>query len=221
MEEINDNDLKQKIEERERELELVKIEEKKQEIANKSKLPNNDTSIMSLIKEQEDTLMQTKEVQELGRKFGEERIKSDLSAEASRIRRKNIETAENEFENETRELRVKHLKAELAKAHANRMKSLDADAKHSQMLEKRKKLVQKYGYLYDNKPENQIDVLDSKNETYKVPKDFSYSSFVNKVRQFGRNISKLDKPILQTIKWVAIIGIGALGLFLLKKSGIL
>ena len=202
-----------------KELEEVKL--KKELIATQCKLPSHDTDVMTLIKEQEKALMETKEVQDLGKKFSEERIKSDLSAEASRIRRKNIETAENEFENETRELRLKHLKAELEKEHAYNMKTLDDDAKHSQMLERRKKMVQKYGYLYDNRPENQIDALDSKGEVYKVPKDFSYSNGINRIRQIGRNISKLDKPILQTIKWIAIVGIGGLAIFLLKRFGIL
>ena len=201
--------------------ELEKVKLKKELIATQNKLPSHDTDVMTLIKEQEKALMETKEVQDLGKKFSEERIKSDLSAEASRIRRKNIETAENEFENETRELRLKHLKAELEKEHAYNMKTLDDDAKHSQMLERRKKMVQKYGYLYDNRPENQIDALDSKGEVYKVPKDFSYSNGINRIRQIGRNISKLDKPILQTIKWIAIIGIGGLAIFLLKRFGIL
>ena len=201
--------------------ELEEVKHKKELIATQNKLPSHDTDVMILIKEQEKALMETKEVQDLGKKFSEERIKSDLSAEASRIRRKNIETAENEFENETRELRLKHLKAELEKEHAYNMKTLDDDAKHSQMLERRKKMVQKYGYLYDNRPENQIDALDSKGEVYKVPKDFSYSNGINRIRQIGRNISKLDKPILQTIKWIAIIGIGGLAIFLLKRFGIL
>ena len=201
--------------------ELEEIKHKKELIATQNKLPSHDTDVMTLIKEQEKALMETKEVQDLGKKFSEERIKSDLSAEASRIRRKNIETAENELENETRELRLKHLKAELEKEHAYNMKTLDDDAKHSQMLERRKKMVQKYGYLYDNRPENQIDALDSKGEVYKVPKDFSYSNGINRIRQIGRNISKLDKPILQTIKWIAIIGIGGLAIFLLKRFGIL
>lgn len=208
-------------EEFDEEKELQAVKQKKELIASQGRLPEHDTNVMSLIKEQEETLMQTKEVQDLGRKFSEERIKSDLSAEASRIRRKNIETAENEFENETRELRLKHLKAELEKEHSYNMKTLDDDAKHSQMLERRRKLVQKYGYLYDSKPENMIDAFDSKGKIYKVPKDFSYSNFVNKIRQFGRNISKLDRPILQTIKWIAIIGIGGLALFMLKRFGIL
>lgn len=201
--------------------ELEEVKHKKELIATQNKLPSHDTDVMTLIKEQEKALMETKEVQDLGKKFSEERIKSDLSAEASRIRRKNIETAENEFENETRELRLKHLKAELEKEHAYNMKTLDDDAKHSQMLERRKKMVQKYGYLYDNRPENQIDALDSKGEVYKVPKDFSYSNGINRIRQIGRNISKLDKPILQTIKWIAIVGIGGLAIFLLKRFGIL
>lgn len=200
--------------------ELERIKKKKELVAVKE-LPKHDTSVMELIKDQEKSLMETKEVQELGRKFSEERIKSDLSAEASRIRRKNIETAENEFENETRELRLKHLKAELEKEHAYNMKTLDDDAKHSQMLERRKKMVEKYGYLYNNSPENQIDAVDSKGEVYKVPKDFSYSNGINKIRQFGRNVSKLDRPVLQTIKWVTIIGIGGLAIFLLKHFGIL
>lgn len=201
--------------------ELEKIKKKKELMVQKKPLPEHDTSVMSLIKEQEKSLMDTKEVQELGKKFSEERIKSDLNAEASRIREKNISTAENEFKNETRELKLKHLKAELEKEHAYNMKTLDDDAKHSQMLERRKKLVEKYGYLYNNNPENQIDAIDSKGNVYKVPKDFSYSNTINKIRQFGRNVSKLDRPILQTIKWVAIIGIGSLAIFLLKRFGIL
>lgn len=200
--------------------ELERIKKRKELVALKE-LPKHDTNVMELIKEQEKSLMETKEVQDLGRKFSEERIKSDLSAEASRIRRKNIETAENEFENETRELRLKHLKAELEKEHAYNMRTLDDDAKHSQMLERRKKMVEKYGYLYDNNPEKQIEAIDSKGVTYKVPKDFSYSNRINRIRQFGRNISKLDKPIVQTIKWVAIIGCAVLGVFLLKRFGIL
>lgn len=200
--------------------ELERIKKRKELVALKE-LPKHDTNVMELIKEQEKSLMETKEVQDLGRKFSEERIKSDLSAEASRIRRKNIETAENEFENETRELRLKHLKAELEKEHAYNMRTLDDDAKHSQMLERRKKMVEKYGYLYDNNPEKQIEAVDSKGVTYKVPKDFSYSNGINRIRQFGRNISKLDKPIVQTIKWVAIIGCAVLGVFLLKRFGIL
>lgn len=200
--------------------ELERIKKRKELVALKE-LPKHDTNVMELIKEQEKSLMETKEVQDLGRKFSEERIKSDLSAEASRIRRKNIETAENEFENETRELRLKHLKAELEKEHAHNMRTLDDDAKHSQMLERRKKMVEKYGYLYDNNPEKQIEAVDSKGVTYKVPKDFSYSNGINRIRQFGRNISKLDKPIVQTIKWVAIIGCAVLVVFLLKRFGIL
>lgn len=200
--------------------ELERIKKKKELVALKE-LPKHDTNVMELIKEQEKSLMETKEVQDLGRKFSEERIKSDLSAEASRIRRKNIETAENEFENETRELRLKHLKAELEKEHAYNMRTLDDDAKHSQMLERRKKMVEKYGYLYDNSPEKQIEAVDSKGVSYKVPKDFSYSNGINRIRQFGRNVSKLDKPIVQTIKWLAIIGGAVVGIFLLKKFGIL
>lgn len=207
----------------EQELEKVKqeIAVRKVQMANSAVLPKHDTDVMSFVKQEEGKLLETEEFSKISKKFGEERIKSDLSAEASRIRRKNIETAENEFENETRELRLKHLKAELEKEHAYNMKTLDDDAKHSQMLERRKKLVEKYGYLYDNKPENLIDVSDSKGKTYKAPKDFSYSNGINKIRQFGRNLSKLDRPILQTMKWILIIGAVVGGYFVLKGLGII
>ena len=207
------------------EIQIVKQEiEKQNQEGNKltiKKEPKHDTEVMGLIKEQEKQLMETKEVVELGRKFGEERIKSDLKAEASRIRRKNIETAENEFENETRELRLKHLKAELDLEHKYNMETLDQDAKHSQMLDKRKKLVEKYSYLYDCSEDKCYISIDSKGKEYKIPKDFSFSKTINKVRQFGRNISKLDKPILQTLKWFLIIGLGIIAILILKNFNII
>lgn len=196
---------------------LAPVPEQNREIS--TVLPKHDTNIIDLIQQQEKELMTSEDVQRLGKKFGEERIKSDLSAEASRIRRKNIETAENEFENETRELRLKHLKAEMQREHAYNMSTLERDAKHKQMLDIRKKMVEKYGYLYSN--ENMTKSYDSQGNEYLVPKDFSYSNFVNRLRQFGRNLSKLDKPILQTIKWVLIAGVIAGGIFLLKRLNIM
>lgn len=191
----------------------------KQETTKALTLPNHDTEILELIKKQEKELMNSDDVQKIGKKFGEERIKSDLSAEASRIRRKNIETAENEFENETRELRLKHLKAEMEREHTYNMSTLERDAKHKQMLDIRKKLVEKYGYLYNNN--DMVEAYDSQNNKYLVPKDFSYSNFVNRLRQFGRNISKLDKPILQTIKWALIASVIGGGIFILKRLNII
>lgn len=66
-----------------------------------------------------------------------------------------------------------------------------------------------------------VTVYDDKGQAYKAPKDFSYSKKVNQIRQVGRNISKLDRPILQTFKWVLIIGAGIGAFFILKSLGIL
>lgn len=204
------------------------LEKVKQEIAirkvQKAKelaLPEHDTDVMSVVKQEENELLKTEEFSKISKKFGEERIKSDLSAEASRIRRKNIETAEQEFENETREMRLKHLKAEMELEHKYNMSTLDKDSKHKQMLAFKKKLVEQYSYLYNCDAENMVTVYDEKGEPYQAPKDFSYSKAVNKVRQFGRNVSKLDRPILQTIKWVLIIGAGIGAFFILKNLGVL
>lgn len=207
----------------EQELERVKqeIAIKKVQLANAPVLPKHDTDVMSIVKQEENELLKTEEFSKISKKFGEERIKSDLSAEASRIRRKNIETAESEFENETRELRLKHLKSEMELEHKYNMSTLDKDSKHKQMLAYRRKLVEEFSYLYNCKPEDCVTCYDQNGEAYKVPKDFSYSKTVNKIRQFGRNVSKLDRPILQTIKWVLIIGAGIGAYFILKSLGVL
>lgn len=205
-----------------RQLAEKEIEEKKNktEVAVKP-AESNQTSVMDVVKDKENELLQTKEVQELGRRCGEERIKSDLAKEASEIRKRNVQTAESLYETETRELRLKHLRAQLNRQHKYEMDTLEQDARHTQMLNKRRKQVEKFLYLYNNAPENMVEVVDGKGEKYKVPKDFSYSDFVNRFRQLGRNLSKLDKPILQTIKWAIIIGVGIGIIFLLKRFGII
>jgi hypothetical protein len=105
--------------------------------------------------------------------------------------------------------------------HKYNMSTLDKDSKHKQMLAYRRKLVEEFSYLYNCKPEDCVTCYDQNGESYKVPKDFSYSRTVNKIRQFGRNVSKLDRPILQTIKWVLIIGAGIGAYFILKSLGVL
>lgn len=205
-----------------RQLAEKEIEEKKNktEVAVKP-AKSNQTSVMDVVKDKENELLQTKEVQELGRRCGEERIKSDLAKEASEIRKRNVQTAESLYETETRELRLKHLRAQLNRQHKYEMDTLEQDARHTQMLNKRRKQVEKFLYLYNSAPENMVEVVDGKGEKYKVPKDFSYSDFVNRFRQLGRNLSKLDKPILQTIKWAIILGVGIGIIFLLKRFGII
>ena len=207
----------------EQELEKVKqeIAIKKVQMANAPELQKHDTDVMEVVKQEENALLKTDEFLKIAKKWGDERIKSDLSAEASRIRRKNIETAEQIFETETRELRLKHLKAEMALEHKYNMSTLDRDSKHKQMLAYKKKLVEQYSYLYNCDENNLVTAYDDKGKPYKAPKDFSYSKKINQIRQIGRNISKLDRPILQTIKWVLIIGAGIGAFFILKNLGVL
>ena len=207
----------------EQELEKVKqeIAVRKVQMANAPELQKHDTDVMEVVKQEENALLKTDEFLKIAKKWGDERIKSDLSAEASRIRRKNIETAEQIFETETRELRLKHLKAEMALEHKYNMSTLDRDSKHKQMLAYKKKLVEQYSYLYNCDENNLVTAYDDKGKPYKAPKDFSYSKKINQIRQIGRNISKLDRPILQTIKWVLIIGAGIGAFFILKNLGIL
>lgn len=200
-----------------KQLEIIKS---KNDITSTPQKESND-EIHDLIKGKEKELLGTQEFQDLSQKIGEENIKAQLSKEASRIRQENIETAEKEFENETRKLRLEYLKEELKKDHTYKMKIIEKEAKYKQMLDKRKKMFGKYGYLYSNNPSKMIEVEDSDGKKYKIPEDFSFSVIVNRIRQLGRNLSKLDRPVIQTIKWIFLIGVGSGIIFLLKKFNII
>lgn len=180
-----------------------------------------DTNVQDLIKDKKRELLQTKDIQNLSQTVGEEDIKAQLSKEAVRIRSENIESAEKDFETETRQLRLDYLKEELKKDHTYKMKIIEKNSKYKQMLDKRRKMFGKYGYLYNCDPNHMIEMEDGDGNKYSIPQDFSFSLFVNKIRQFGRNLSKLDKPVLQTIKAIFFVGIGIGVLYILKKFNIL
>lgn len=179
------------------------------------------TEIMEVVKNKENELLKGEYIESVSKKISEERIKADIFQEAVRIQEQNITTAENEFENETRELKLKNRKAELNLQHKYNMDNINKNAKFKQMLSKRKKLVIKYSYLYEFQPENCIKLVDENDEEYLAPKDFSFSLSVNLIRQFGRNISKLNKPILQFIKTTITVGSIVIGYLLLKKLGVI
>lgn len=136
-------------------------------------------------------LLDNPKVQEFISITAEEGIKADLAAIAAGIRQKNIETAEKEFDTETRTLRLKQCKEKLNLDHKYEMSILADNAKHKQMLDKRKKLEEKYGYLYERDEQGNIV-------------DFSYSETVNKIRAFVRNVSKLDVAVKKALKWLFI-----------------
>lgn len=176
-----------------------------------------DTSLM--LKEKKAQVLKSQEAKEISDRIATEDVKADFANEAARINKKNVEAAEKELDNKTRQRRLERLNAELDEQHKYNMAMIKQNGEHMQMLDRRKKLVEKYGYLY--KQEEMVKAIDGEGKEYFVPKDFSYSKTVNRIRQAGRNISKLDKPILQFIKWFAIIGLIILGIFILKWTGII
>lgn len=176
-----------------------------------------DTSLM--LKEKKAQVLKSQEAKDLSDRIAVEDVKADFANEAARINEKNVKAAEKELDNKTRQRRLDRLNAELDEQHKYNMAMIKQNGEHMQMLDKRKKMVEKYGYLY--KQDDMVKVIDGERNEYLVPKDFSYSKIVNIIRQAGRNISKLDKPILQFIKWFAIIGIIVLGIFVLKWTGII
>lgn len=196
---------------------LVIKEQPKQEVAPVPPKDGDDTALM--LKEKKTQALTSEEVQKAGNILANEDIKSDLANEAARIQKKNVDAAQLNLDNKKRKRQIDREEAESQLEHKYKMEEIQRNGEHKKMLDKRKKLVEKYGYLYDN--EKLTTAIDGDGKEYKVPKDFSYSNFVNKFRQFGRNVSKLDKPLLQTIKWVLIIGGIVLGIFILKWTGII
>lgn len=199
------------------------LEEIKNEIAlRKNEIATTeyqDEETAEVLSNKKKELLRSDEALSIAEKISSEDIKASFASEASKINERNVATAEREFGTETRKRRLERLNAEMDLQHKYNMMMLNENGKHKQMLDKRKKLVEKYSYLYNEK--DCIDAVDGEGNTYKVPKDFSYSVTVNKFRQFGRNFSKLDKPFLQTIKWVLIVGGIIIGVLLLKKFGVL
>lgn len=197
------------------------ISKRKQELAVKKSNEVVDADTLELLSNKKKEILKSEDANKMGTLIATEDIKSNFASEASRINQKNVETAEKEFDTKTRQRRLERLNKELDEQHKYNMEMIKQNGQHQQMLDKRKKLVEKYGYLYNSKEEECTKAYDSEGKEYLVPKDFSFSPAVNKIRQFGRNISKLDRPLLQTIKWVLIGGAVALVIFLLKKFGII
>lgn len=176
------------------------------------------SAAMQLVDTQEKGLLNTEEVKQAATRLGQERIHSDFEKEATKIDEQNTKNKEKQFDNKKKKRKIEREEAEEELEHKYKMQQIKKNAEHKQMLDNRKKLVEKYGYLYDSTEHTKA--YDSEGNEYQVPKDFSYSELVNKFRQFGRNISKLDRPILQTIKWGLIIGLIIAVYFILKSLGI-
>lgn len=179
-----------------------------------------DEDTLALIHTEKKEVLNSAGAQGHAKILATEDVKATFAEEAEKIRRRNVETAEKHFDTETRKRRLERLNKEMDLQHKYDMAIIMQNGEHKKMLDRRRKLVEKYGYLYDMRPENCIQAVDGHGENYLVPRDFSYSEGVNKFRQFGRNIGKLDKPILQTIKWVAIVGACIGAYFLLRWIGI-
>lgn len=199
------------------------IEQAKENATNALVPTNNETQrksgVLDLVSKKEQELLNTQEVQEAANRIGQEKIHSELEQEATEIDKQNTENKQQQFDNKKKKRKIERDEAEEELEHKYKMQEIKANAEHKQMLDKRKKMVEKYGYLYDNSETTKA--YDSDNKEYQVPKDFSYSEMVNRFRQFGRNISKLDRPMLQTIKWILIGGLLVAGFFILKSLGIL
>lgn len=181
--------------------------------------PKEKGAVLGLVDKKEQELLNTAEVQAAATRIGQEKIHSDLEEEAARIDKKNTDNKQLQFDNKKKKRKIERDEAEEELEHKYKMRDIKKNAEHKEMLDNRRKLVEKYSYLYDC--EKTTKAYDSEGKEYLVPEDFSYSETVNRFRQFGRNVSKLDKPVLQTIKWVLILGGLITVFFVLKYFGII
>lgn len=195
-----------------------------EQIKQKQNLPTttddkSKSGAMQLVEQQEKALLNTEEVINVANRIGQERLHSDFEKEATEIEKQNVDNKQQRLANKKKKRKLEREEAEEELEHKYKMQEIKRNAEHKRMLDNRKKLVEKYNYLYDEK--EITTAFDSDGNEYKVPKDFSYSNFVNRVRQFGRNMSKLDRPLLQSIKWVLILGAVAGGIFILKSLNVI
>jgi len=175
-----------------------------------SPTPHNSQELTTgdVIKEKKQELLKSTDFQKLASQGAFAEAHSELSEKAAEIKVRNIQTAEKEFDVDTRKRRLERLQAQLDLQHKYDMGIIKADGEHKAMLDARKKVEEKYGYLYD------------KDKDGKLMK-FSYSKVINKVREFVRNVDRLDTGIKKIFKWAIIVGFVLLTVVLLKKYGII
>ena len=177
-------------------------------------------SVYDLIGQKEEELLKTDNVQTMSQTVAEEKIKSDLAEEAVRIESKNQDLAEKKFATETKELQLKQLKEAMKLKHAYEMKTIKDNEKHRIMLDKRQKLIEKYGYLYEQQTYEDVDE-NGNIITRSRPKNFSYSVVGNSIRTFTRNLQSLDTTVRKFFKWVFFIGLGVAVVWVLRYYGII
>lgn len=194
------------------------VELEMQKFQQENNLPETKETL-DFLKIKKNEALKSGEAQQIGNRIATEDVRADFANAAAKVTEKNVNAAELNLKNKKRKRQIDREEAESQLEHEYKMKEIKRNGEHKQMLDKRRKLVEKYGYLYSQ--EHITKAVDGDGNEYVVPKDFSYSNAVNKFRQFGRNISKLDRPFLQTIKWIAILGGIVLGVLILKWTGVI
>lgn len=132
-----------------------------------------------------------------------EDILQDITSETVKVANKHQNNEENKFELERRKMQLELIRTEENKLHKYRMAQINRNGKHIAMLDKRKKIEEKYGYLYEKDENDQF-------------KDFSYSKIVNILRATARNFDKLDKPIKTITKFIFFGSMLVCLIFLIK-----
>ena len=107
---------------------IAQRREELSKMKNEIVLSENNNTLQEVVKNKENELLKGEYIESVSKKISEERIKADIFQEAVRIQEQNITTAENEFENETRELKLKNRKAELNLQHKYNMDNINKNA---------------------------------------------------------------------------------------------
>lgn len=135
------------------------------------------------------------------------KVATDLETATVLTDEQKVRNEEIALDNAISRLRLKHKEAEETRRHKYLMAQLKADGEHEAMLDRRKKMEEKYGYLY-------------KQDANGKPIDFSYSKVVNSLRTLARNFDRLDKPFKTFIKILIFGGLIVGAIALLKYFNI-
>ena len=199
------------------ELQIVAKELKQEKMLVDSSVDTNKTN--SLIDSKKDDVLNSEEAQKLAIRIAQEEAHSEFEERATQIEEQNITNDETHFDNKKRRRTLDRKEAEEELEHRYKMKMIKSNSKHKKMLDKRKKLVEKYGYLYSYK--EVTTAFDSEDKEYQVPKDFSFSTTINIIRTFIRNIDRLDTAVKKILKICIFLGLGIAVYIILKNTGIL
>lgn len=176
-------------------------------VAETQKVVSDTTRTTDLLQKKLTDVLSNETIQSQSEAVARDKVATDLATATVLTDEQKVRNEEIALDNAISRLKLKHKEAEETRRHKYAMAQLKANGDHEAMLDKRRKMEEKYGYLY-------------KQDENGKPLDFSYSNVVNFLRTLARNFDRLDQPIKTFCKLVFFGGLIVGAIALLKYINI-